>query len=96
MIIANIAIQLLCVMGQYSKKSLTVKLQEAAFCIFFLRPVVDAFRVGMNKEDHDNTVDRLTELMVNKVRERATTRTSGSLCELFFYFFWDLEQFSQN
>ena len=68
MISTNLIIQLLIVLGQYQKKRWTVKLKEALITLLFLRPTVDAYRVGTNVEDEEATVDTLSEMFFNKVR----------------------------
>ena len=68
MISANLAIQLLIVLAVYQKKKWTVKLKEALITLLFLRPTVDAYRVGTNVEDEEATVDTLSEMFFNKVR----------------------------
>ena len=68
MIATNMGLQILCVLGQYKKKSLKVKVKEVVICLFFLRPIVDAYRVSTNQEDDEATVDPLVEMLWNKVR----------------------------
>ena len=68
MISTNLVIQLLIVFAQYQKKRWTVKLKEALITLLFLRPTVDAYRVGTNVEDEEATVDTLSEMFFNKVR----------------------------
>ena len=68
MIATNMGIQILNVLGQYKKKSWGVKAKEVLFCLFFLRPAVDAFRVSTNHEDSEITIDPLLEMIFNKVR----------------------------
>ena len=69
MISANLVIQLLIVLGQYQKKRWTVKLKEALITLLFLRPIVDAYRISNNHDDEEATVDTLSEMIMNKVRE---------------------------
>ena len=68
MITTNVIIQLLFVLAQYRQKNWKVNLREMLICLFFLRPAVDAYRVGTNHEDPDATVASLTEMIINKVR----------------------------
>ena len=68
MISANLIIQLLSVLAVYQKKRWTVKLKEALITLFFLRPIVDAYRISTNHDDNDATIDPLTEMLINKVR----------------------------
>ena len=67
MISANLGIQLLIVLGQYQKKRWTVKFKEALITLFFLRPIVDAFRISTNHVDEEATINPLAELIFNKV-----------------------------
>ena len=68
MIIVNMSIQLLVVLVQYRRKNWKVKLREVLICLLFLRPAVDAFRVGTNHNDQEATVVPLVEMIMNKVR----------------------------
>ena len=68
MISVNLFIQILVVLAQYQKKSLAVKLKEALITLLFLRPIVDAYRIGTNYDDDMTTVDPLAEMLINKVR----------------------------
>ena len=68
MIGTNMAIQMLIVIAQYKKKSWQVKAKEAFICLFFLRPIVDTYRVSSNYEDSESTVHPMLEMMMNKVR----------------------------
>ena len=67
MILTNLVIQLFTVLAQYKRKNTMTKLREALICLLFLRPAVDAYRVGLNTEDNETTISRLSE-----VSERAT------------------------
>jgi len=44
MISANLLIQQLLVIGQYKNKSFGVRVRESLVSLFFLRPMVDAYR----------------------------------------------------
>ena len=72
MIVANMGIQMLLVLAQYKKKSWKVKAKEVLICLFFLRPIVDAFRVATIGPSHyegsESTVNPLLEMVMNKVR----------------------------
>ena len=69
MIATNMGLQIVCVLGQYKKKNWGVKMKEVLVCMFFLRPIVDAFRVSTNHKDSESTVgDPLLEMIFNKVR----------------------------
>jgi len=62
MISTNMIMQIFCVLTQYQKKTRTVKAKEALITFFFLRPVVDAYRVSANQEDEEHSMDRLAEV----------------------------------
>ena len=68
MIATNMGFQTIMVLGQYKKKSWKVKVKELLTCLFFLRPIVDAYRVSTNYEDSEATMDPLVEMVGNKVR----------------------------
>ena len=68
MIMTNMGIQIIIVLTQYKKKSWKVKIKEALFCLFFLRPAIDAHRMSTNYEDSETTFDPLIEMVANKVR----------------------------
>ena len=90
MISMNMAFQILIVFGQYQKKSWKVKLRETMICLLFLRPAVDAYRVSTNHEDHELTVDSLSEMVMNKVSALVVTVNPYSICSLVFLFFSSL------
>ena len=69
MISVNTVVQLIIVMAQYRKKRWTVKLKEALITLFFLRPIVDAYRISTNYKDPQLTFEILPEMMCNKVSE---------------------------
>ena len=66
MLVLNMLIQLLCVLGQYQKKSWGVKCREAMICLIFMRPAVDAYRVATSHADDDKAMDSLLEMMLFK------------------------------
>ena len=72
MLATNMGIQIIFVMFQYKKKSWKVKAKEVLICLFFLRPIVDAFRVATIGPSHyegsESTVNPLLEMVMNKVR----------------------------
>jgi len=51
----------------------------------FLRPAVDAFRVSMNHEDEDSTIDSLTEMMCNKSSELVTKSIPGCVLQMYVW-----------
>ena len=69
MISANLIIQLLIVFAQNQNKRWKVKLKEALITLLFLRPIVDAYRISTSHDDDEATVDMLSEMISNKVRE---------------------------
>ena len=68
LIVVNLFIQLVVVAAQYKKKRWTIKVQEVIITLSCLRPIVDAYRVSMNKFDGELTFDPLSVLAINKVR----------------------------
>ena len=68
MISANLIIQFLIVLAQYQKKRWTVKLKESIITLLFLRPIVDAYRIGTQYDDKDVAYDSISEMIGNKVR----------------------------
>ena len=68
MIATNMGLQILVALGQYKKKSWKVKVKEVLICLFFLRPIVDAYRVSTNYENSEALFDPLVEMIINKVR----------------------------
>jgi len=85
MITANLAVQIVCVLGQYKKKSLAGKLKEVLITLLFLRPVVDAYRVSTNHEDVGATIDSLMEMTFNKGIETATKNIPGCVLQLYVW-----------
>jgi len=78
-------VQLVFLFGNYKKKSTTEKMKEAALSIFFLRPIVDAYRISNNSEDDELLVPILTELFVNKGIELATENIPGCVLQLYVW-----------
>ena len=68
MVTTNMGIQIILVLALHKKKSWKVKMKEVLICLFFLRPIVDAFRVSTNHKDNESAVDPLAEMLINKVR----------------------------
>ena len=85
MISANLGIQILVVLGQYKKKRWTVKLKESLITLFFLRPIVDAYRVTTHHEDGDATMDSLTEMIGNKCVELAAESIPGCVLQIYVW-----------
>jgi len=76
------SVQLGFLFGNYKKKSTAEKMKEVALSIFFLRPIVDAYRVATAEEDDELAVSRLAELIVNKGIELATENIPGCVLQL--------------
>ena len=76
MIVTSMGIQIIVVLFQYKKKNWGVKMKEVLICLFFLRPIVDAYRVSTNCKDSEAMFDPLLEMMMNKVRD--CVRTSAT------------------
>jgi len=79
MILTNLALQLVGVVANYRKKGVMVLLREALFCIFFLRPVVDAYRVSTNHDDEEATWSNLFVMVMNKVIKLTTESIPGCI-----------------
>jgi len=82
-IATNLAIQITFATAQYQKKSFSVKTKEALICIFFLRPVVDAYRVSTSDKDDELAVSRLSELIANRGIELATESIPGCVIQIY-------------
>ena len=82
MIATNLFFQLVFLMLNYKKKSTTEKLKEVALSIFFLRPIVDAYRVATAKEDGDVSFDPLNEMICKKVCELSAESIPGCVLQL--------------
>jgi len=85
MLLGNIFNQLLIVCTQYKKKSWLVIGKEVLITISFLRPAMDAYRVSMNHEDEEVTIDQLSEMIVNKVCELACESIPGCILQLYIW-----------
>jgi len=66
MLAANVIIQSIYVLTQFSKKDMATKIKEWVITLLFLRPAVDAYRVSTNHQDGDEAVDSLSAMMMNK------------------------------
>ena len=75
MIATNMGFQIIIVISQYRKKSWKVKVKEMLICLFFLRPIVDAYRVSTNYKDSEALFDPFVEMIINKVRRDGVVRT---------------------
>jgi len=90
MIAANLFVQLVGVVAQYeSSNSWTKLVREAAICLFFMRPIVDAFRIGKDDEDteHKTTVSSMSFMILNKSIELATENVPGCILQLYVWLF---------
>jgi len=85
MIAINLSIQIAFVFANYSAKKWTSKLKEVLICLLFLRPPVDAYRVGMADEDEETATDRLDELIVNKGIELAIEGVPGCILQVYVW-----------
>jgi len=85
MISTNLFLQLVLVLATYGKKSWTDKLIEAAITVFFLRPIVDAYRVSTNQEDEETTFENMEEMIINKCSELATESIPGCVLQLYVW-----------
>ena len=83
MITMNMFVQLLVLLTQYKKKGWKVKLKETLICVFFLRPIVDAYRISVNLEDNMVAWNPLAEMMVNKSIELGTESIWGCVLQIY-------------
>ena len=83
MLLVNILIQLIGVIGQYRRKSWSVKVKEALITVLFLRPAVDAYRISTNQENDELTIDSFSEMMINKCSELAFESIPGCILQLY-------------
>ena len=88
MMIVNIFVQLVSVVAQYgTSNSWTVVVREVIFCLLFLRPVVDAYRVGQDQEEADETTifSPMVYMILNKSIELATEGIPGAVLQLYVW-----------
>jgi len=88
MIAANLFVQLVGVAAQYgSSKSWTKVAKEAAICLLFMRPIVDAYRIGKNEEDteHKTNLSPMSFMILNKSIELATENVPGCILQLYVW-----------
>ena len=85
MLLVNILIQLIGVIGQYRRKSWSVKVKEALITVLFLRPAVDAYRISTNQENDELTMDSLSEMICNKGSELAFESIPGCILQLYVW-----------
>jgi len=88
MIAANLFIQLVGVMAQYgSSKSWTKIVKEAAICLLFMRPIVDAYRIGKDDEEVDKktTISSMLFMILNKSVELTTENVPGCILQLYVW-----------
>jgi len=85
MILINLSLQILVVVAQYRRMGDLVKIREALICLFFLRPIVDAYRVSINHEDDEATASMLTFMVTNKYVELATESVPACVLQLYVW-----------
>ena len=83
MISLNMAAQLILCHAQCEKKSWGQELQELLYCLLFLKPGVDAYRVSTNSGNDDGTVDSLAEMVSFKVAEMAFEAIPGCVLQIY-------------
>jgi len=54
--------------------------------LFFLRPIVDAYRVGMHQEDSDIITNRMIELHLNKVSSERSEASADKTDKFFLIY----------
>lgn len=78
-------LQLFMVIVQYAKFSLSRKLLEMFYVVTFLRPAVDAHRVGQakSKGDHQMAFSPIMELQCNKLIETVAEAIPGAIIQTY-------------
>ena len=88
MMSVNIFVQLVSVVAQYgSSKSWTKMLKGTAIFLLFMRPIVDAYRIGKDDENdkHKTTVSSMSYMILNKSVELATENVTGCILQLYVW-----------
>ena len=83
MLIASTFVQVLIALGQSKRKGWKVKAREVLYCILFLRPAVDAYRVSTNHRDEEDAFEPLFVMMFNKASELAMEAIPGCLLQIY-------------
>jgi len=86
MVSSSIFCQILVTLAAMQKKSWVVKLREVLITIFFLRPVLDAYRVSTNHEDDEATVDTMSQMMMCKAYELSAESIPGCVLQIYVWF----------
>ena len=85
MVMTSLFVQGLCVLGQNSKKSRSVKLREIFFVVTFLKPAVDAYRVATGYEDDQLSMSPLKEMGFSKSTELACESIPGNVLQIYVF-----------
>jgi len=85
MIVINLIFQISIGLAVYQKKGDLVKIKETLICLFFLRPIVDAFRVSTNQEDGELVLDSTNYMIANKVIELVTESIPACVFQLYVW-----------
>jgi len=85
MICTTLFLEVIVVLVIDQRKSRTEKLKEAAISVFPLRPAVDAYRVSTNDNDDETAVDRLSELIVNKIIKLGSESIPGCVLQIYVW-----------
>jgi len=85
MILTSLTVQLFAVLGNYHRMGWKVIVREALISIFFLRPVVDAYRVSSNFEDDAVTWTAMFEMIANKAIELTTESIPGCVLQVYVW-----------
>ena len=85
MMASNLLVQLTVVLLQHKKQSTRVILMEVLISILYLRPIVDAVRVGTYFTKDDQTFTNFIEMMFNKTIELGTESIPGCVLQVFVY-----------
>jgi len=81
MIVANVFFQVAFSLVQYSGSSWIVRVKEVLYTLFFLRPAVDAHRIGAC-EDKAATYETLKEVIVSRCADLATKSIFSCILQL--------------
>jgi len=85
MIVINLTLQTLVANALYRKRGDLAKLKETLICLFFLRPIVDAYRVSINHEDEELAVNSTSYMIINKSIELATESIPACVLQLYVW-----------
>jgi len=85
MISLNLIFQIIVALDNYKKKGWRRRLQEVLICLFFLRPIVDAYRIGTHHQDDDTVLDALNESYATTATEIVTESIPGCVLQIYVW-----------